>query len=141
MKSSLKAFALMCFTFAAGSFSAHAQSGAQPVHTYVSSHKAVVQDFSARLYKMAADKIAEEGYRMPYITRTSLHTYISNGVSKMYSAGLTTEKYTKMAEDNIMRFTSLMISDARSRGEAHMLDILSFRTAEGMCCPGGWPFC
>jgi len=141
MKFNLKASAILLCTFAAGSFSAKAQSLAQPLSTHATSYKAAVKEFSDHLFKMAADKAHEEGYHMPYATRTSLQTFINTGVEKMFTAGLTEEKYTKKAEDNIMRFVTVMIDDAHTRGVTGVLDIIAFRTAQGMCCPNGWPFC
>lgn len=141
MKFNLKTAAVILGIFAAGPLQSRAQSLAQPLHTHVTSYKAAVGDFGDHLYKMAADKVHEEGYYMPYATKNSLQRLISAGVEKMFTAGLTEEKYTKQAEDNLMRFVTVMVDDAKTRGVANALDLISFRAAQGMVCPNGWPFC
>jgi len=141
MKFNLKTAAIILGISAAGPLQSEAQSLAQPLHTHVTSYKAAVKEFDDHLFKMAADKVREAGYYMPYVTKSSLHTLISTGVEKMFTAGLTEEKYTRKAEENIMRFVTVMIDDARTRGVTGPLDMISFRSAQGMCCPDGWPFC
>jgi hypothetical protein len=141
MKYNLKAAALVLCLAAAGTLPAKAQTVAQPLENHLTSYKAAVKEFGDHLYKMAADKALAEGYRMPYTVKTSLQNLIGGGVGKMFSAGLTEEKYTRQAEDNLVRFVTVMIDDAKSRGIGNMLDMISFRNAQGMICPSGWPFC